>query len=222
MCGRFTLKTRPEVLAQHFELTEAPSVELRYNIAPTQPVAVVRTGPEGSGRELSRLRWGLIPSWADDPAIGNRLINARAETAAEKPAYRAAFRNRRCLVLADGFFEWAKADGAKHPHYFRLKDGGPFAFAGLWERWTKGEQPIESCTLLTTEANDVVGPVHERMPVILGPEEYSRWLDLRRRRPEDVSAILRPFPAERMIGYPVERFVNDPRHDDPRCVERIA
>jgi putative SOS response-associated peptidase YedK len=221
MCGRFTLKTRPEVLAEHFELPEVPGVKPRYNIAPTQPVAVVRTGFEG-GRELSPLRWGLIPSWADDPSIGNRMINAQAETAAEKPAYRSAFRLRRCLVLADGFYEWAKANGAKQPHYFQLKDGSPFAFAGLWERWAKGEEPIESCTLLTTEANEAVGPVHQRMPVILEPKEYGRWLDPQRRRPEDVSAILRPFPAERMVAYPVGRWVNDPRHDDPRCVEPAA
>jgi putative SOS response-associated peptidase YedK len=222
MCGRFSLKARPEVLAQRFELTEVTGLEPRYNIAPTQPVAVVRAGTEATGRELSRLHWGLIPSWADDPAIGNRMINARAETADQKPAYRSAFRLRRCLVLADGFFEWTKADGAKRPYYFRLEDGGPFAFAGLWERWTKGQEPIESCTLLTTDANNLVGPVHERMPVILEPEDYGRWLDPQRRRPEDVHALLRPVPAEQMIGYPVGRWVNDPRHDDPRCVEPAA
>jgi putative SOS response-associated peptidase YedK len=222
MCGRFTLKTRPEVLAEHFELTEVPGVEPRYNIAPTQAVAVVKMTPETGGRQLSMLRWGLIPSWADDPSIGNRMINARAETVAEKPAYRSAFRLRRCLVPADGFYEWAKANGAKQPHYFQLKDGGPFAFAGLWERWAKGKEPIESCTLLTTEANEVVSPVHQRVPVILEPKEYGRWLDPQRRRLEDDSALLRPFPAERMIGYPVGRFVNDPRNEDPRCVERVA
>jgi putative SOS response-associated peptidase YedK len=133
-----------------------------------------------------------------------------------------AFRHRRCLVLADGSYEWAKANGAKQPHYFQLKDGGPFAFAGFWERWSKREESIESCTLLTTEANDVVGLVHERMPVILELKDYSRWLDPQRRRPENVHAFLRPFPAERMIGYPVGRFVNDPRNDDPRCVEPVA
>ena len=219
MCGRYTLKTHAEVLAEHFELPEVPWFEPRYNIAPTQPVAVVRAGSEGGGRELSMLRWGLIPSWADDPSIGNRMINARAETVAEKSAYRSAFRHRRCLVPADGFYEWAKANGAKQPHYFQLKDGGPFAFAGLWERWAKGEKPIESCTLLTTEANDVVSPVHDRMPIILEPKDYGGWLDPQRRRLEDVSAILRPFPADRMVAYPVGRWVNDPRHDDPRCVE---
>ena len=222
MCGRFTLKTRPEVLAEHFGLPEVPGFEPRFNIAPTQPVAIVRALPETGGRELSRLRWGLIPSWADDPAIGLRLINARAETAAEKPAFRAAFRQRRCLVLADGFFEWAKSGGGKQPYHFRLKDGGPFAFAGLWELWSKGEEPIESCTLLTTEANDMVGPVHDRMPVLLEPEAYGRWLDPQLRRTEEVSDLLRPFPAGRMMGYPVGRLVNDPRNDDLRCVEPVA
>jgi putative SOS response-associated peptidase YedK len=222
MCGRYVLRSRAEAIAEEFDLPDVPLLEPRYNIAPTQPVAAVRIDPQGHEREFTALRWGLIPSWADDPALGNRMINARAETAAEKPAYRSAFRLRRCLVLADGFYEWAKADGAKQPHYFQLKDGGPFAFAGLWERWAKGEEPIESCTLLTTEANEVVSPVHQRMPVILEPEDYGRWLDPQRRRLEDVSAILRPFPAKRMLAYPVGRFVNDPRNEDPRCVERVA
>ena len=137
---------------------------------------------------------------------------------AEKPAFRTAFQKRRCLVVADGFYEWKRENG-KTPHYFQLKDGGPFAFAGLWERWAKGEKPIESCTLLTTEANDVVSLVHDRMPIILEPKNYGGWLDPQRQRLEDVSAILRPFPAERMVAYPVGRWVNDPRHDDPRCVE---
>jgi putative SOS response-associated peptidase YedK len=165
MCGRFTLKTRPEVLAEHFELTEVPGLEPRYNIAPTQPVAVVRAGSEGDGRELSLLRWGLIPFWADDPAIGNRMINARAETVAEKSAYRAAFRHRRCLVLADGFFEWAKANGVKQPHYFQLKDGGPFAFAGLWELSDNlgvkeyGQRDLGSAAVLAdSRRRQMVGP----------------------------------------------------------------
>src|SRR4051794_9809921 len=123
------------------------------------------------------LRWGLIPSWADDPSVGSRMINARAEAVAERPAFRAALKKRRSLILADGFFEWAKVDGGKQPWYFALRDGGPFAFTGLWERWEKGEAPIESCTLVTCPANAIVGPVHDRMPVMLSPEEYARWLD---------------------------------------------
>ena len=153
MCGRYTLKTSPRTIAEHFELPEVPELLPRFNVAPTQDVPVVRLGDEG--RSLSLLRWGLIPSWADDPAIGNRLINARAETVAEKPAFRTAFKKRRCLVVADGFYEWKRENG-KTPYYFRLKDSSPFAFAGLWERWDKGEEPVESCTLLTCEANGVV------------------------------------------------------------------
>lgn len=219
MCGRFTLKTTAEVLAEHFELPEVPVLVPRYNIAPSQTVAVVRGGAEPAGRELTGLRWGLIPSWAEDPGIGNRMINARAETVAEKPAFRSAFRRRRCLIVADGFYEWRRQDGRTQPFYFRLRDGGPFAIAGLWERWEKGDEPIESCTLLTTGANDVVGPVHDRMPVVLDPAEYGRWLDPRVDRPEGLQPLLQPYPGERMVALPVGRHVNDPRHDDPRCIE---
>jgi putative SOS response-associated peptidase YedK len=221
MCGRYTLKTSAEVLAEHFELPEVPWFEPRYNIAPTQPVAVVRAGFEGGGRELSMLRWGLIPSWADDPAIGNRMINARAETVAEKPAFRTAFQKRRCLVVADGFYEWKRENG-KTPYYFRLKDSSPFAFAGLWERWDKGEEPVESCTLLTCEANGVVAPVHGRMPVILKPEGYARWLDLEQQRTEALVRLLAPLPEDWLSAHPVGRLVNNPRNEDPRCVERVA
>jgi putative SOS response-associated peptidase YedK len=214
MCGRYTLKTRAGALAEHFDLPEVPVLTPRYNIAPSQPVAVVRGGPE-----LAQMRWGLIPAWADDPAIGHRMINARAETVAERPAFRAAFRRRRCLVLADGFYEWQRQDGRKQPFYFRLRDGGPFAFAGLWERWEKGDEPIESCTLLTTEANAVVDPVHDRMPVVLDPGDYRRWLDPRVDRPDELQPLLRPYPAAQMVAHPVGLLVNDPRRDEPRCIE---
>jgi putative SOS response-associated peptidase YedK len=219
MCGRFTLKTPAEVLAEHFDLIEVPELGSRYNVAPSQPVPVVRLD-EGVGRNLALLRWGLIPAWADDPAIGNRLINARAETVADKPAFRHAFKAKRCLVVADGFFEWSAASGkgAKVPHYFALRDGGPFAFAGLWERWSKGTEPVETCTLLTTEANAVVAPVHGRMPLILAPGDYERWLDPGAGVPA-LQSLLRPYPADAMTARPVGRWVNDPKHDDPRCVE---
>jgi len=219
VCGRYTLKAPREAIAEAFDLADVPELLPRYNIAPTQPVPVVRLDRASGEREIALLQWGLIPSWADDPAIGHRLINARAETVAEKTTFHTPFQKRRCLVVADGFYEWAEVNGAKQPHYFQLKDGSPFAFAGLWERWSKGEKPIESCTLLTTEANDVVSLVHDRMPIILELKNYGGWLDPQRQRLEDVSAILRPFPAERMVAYPVGRWVNDPRHDDPRCVE---
>lgn len=167
MCGRFTLRVPAAELVEIFRLLRRPDVQPRYNIAPTQPVAVVRRIDRG--RELSMLRWGLVPSWAKDPKIGARMINARAETVATKPAFRTALRRRRCLVPADGFYEWAKsAGGTKQPHYITRRDGRPFAFAGLWESWDGPDgSSIESCTIVTTEANDLVGRIHDRMPVIL-------------------------------------------------------
>ena len=218
MCGRFTLKTRGEVLAEHFGLPEVPELVPRFNIAPSQPVAVVREGAEGAGRELVGLRWGLIPPWADDPAIGHRMINARAETVAERPAFRAALRRRRCLVVADGFYEWRRQDGRKQPFYFRLKDGGPFAFAGLWERWQKGDGPIESCTLITTEANDLVGPVHDRMPVVLdGPEAEAMWLS-KDVEVSEAEGLLIPFPSERVSVAPANPAVNRAGVEGPELI----
>jgi putative SOS response-associated peptidase YedK len=218
MCGRYTLKADREVLAEQFDLLEVPELVPRYNVAPSQGVPVVRLA-DGAGRRLDLLRWGLVPSWADDPAIGNRMINARAETVAEKPAYRSAFRRRRCLVVADDFYEWATAagKGGKVPHYFRLANGEPFAFAGLWEQGSKGDEPVESCALLTTEANDVVAPVHDRMPVILAPDDYARWLDPGA-GPAELQALLVPYGGA-MVAHAVGRLVNDPRHDDLRCIE---
>lgn len=219
MCGRYTLSTPGPVLAERFHLSNIPDLPPRYNVAPTQPVPVVRLA-QGTERELSLLRWGLVPSWADGVSVGNRMINARAETVAEKPSFRSALRQRRCLVLADGFFEWTKAAGGKkQPWLFRLTTGGPFAFAGLWERWTKGEGgPLETCTVLTTEANDVVRPVHERMPVILTEGAEEMWLDPSA-RPEDLLRLLVPLPAEGMAAGAVLPWVNNPRHDDPRRLE---
>jgi putative SOS response-associated peptidase YedK len=170
-------------------------------------------------RELVFLRWGLIPGWAKDPTIGNRMINARAETAAEKPAFRAALRRRRCLVAADGFYEWQRSGKQKQPYFIRLCDDRPFAFAGLWETWEAPElSSIESCTLLTTAANDLIRPIHDRMPVILAPDAYQPWLDLSVQKPEKVLPLLQPFPSEAMIAYPVGMLVNNPAHDDPQCI----
>jgi len=231
MCGRFTLTDPDADLAVQFNLPELPSTALRtspamqprYNIAPTQPVAAVRLAAGGAARELALLHWGLIPFWAKDPAIGARLINARSETAADKPAFRAAFRRRRCLVVADGFYEWQKQPGSKQPFFIRLRDGRPFAFAGLWELW-KGEDEsvIESCTLLTTTPNDLIRPLHDRMPVILHPRDYGLWLDLDVQDPARLTPLLRPYAAEEMAAYPVSRFVNRPENDDPRCTEPLA
>jgi putative SOS response-associated peptidase YedK len=222
MCGRFTLTTPIPVLAEWFLFPEAAPQSPRYNIAPTQAVAAVRATAEAGKRELCYFRWGLIPSWANDPAIGNRLINARSETAANKPSFRSAFRQRRCLILADGFYEWEKLGGRKQPYYFRMRYGKPFAFAGLWERWDRDGPPVESCTILTTSANDLLRSVHERMPVILAPADYGQWLDPAIRQPEELQPLLCPFPADAMTAYPVGLVVNNPRNETPQCIEPAA
>jgi putative SOS response-associated peptidase YedK len=224
MCGRFTLRAPASVVAAQFGLFETPPLTPRFNIAPTQPVAVVRLAPEAAEpeRELAWLRWGLIPGWAKDPAMGSRLINARAETVAQKPAYRAAFRSRRCLVVADGFYEWQRTDGRKQPYFIRLRDDRPFAFAGLWESWQDPDgSPIESCAILTTEPNELLEPIHNRMPVILAPKDYQRWLDPAIRQPQSLEPLLRAFPGDQMIAYPVSTYVNSPTRDDPKCIERV-
>ena len=221
MCGRYTLKAPRDAVAEAFDLADVPPLLPRFNIAPTQPVPVVRLDPASGERSLALLQWGLIPSWADDPAIGNRLINARAETVADKPAFRTAFQKRRCLVVADGFYEW-KRENAKTPYYFRLKAENPFAFAGLYERWEKGDEPVESCTLITCQANGVVGAVHNRMPVILKPDDYARWLDTERPRSEALMQLLAPLPDDWLSAHPVGKLVNNPRNEDPRCIERVT
>ena len=218
MCGRFALSTPPKRLAEKFELAETPDLPPRYNIAPTQPVAVIRSDPEQAQRRLHMHHWGLVPSWAKDPAIGARMINARAETAAEKPSFRTAFRYRRCLIPADGFYEWERRGKTKQPYLFRMNDGSAFAFAGLWERWKGSEgRRIESCTILTTEPNTLVSPLHNRMPVILAPEYYEVWLDAGIKKPGEIQPFLRPYPPEEMLAYPVSLRVNNPRNDDSSC-----
>jgi putative SOS response-associated peptidase YedK len=210
------------VLAEQFAVFEVPPFAARFNIAPSQPIAVVRLAPgrPEPQRELAWLRWGLIPSWAKDPAIGNRMINARSETAAEKPAYRAAMRRRRCLVAADGFYEWQRTGKRKQPYFIHLRDDRPFAFAGLWESWEGPDHAaIESCTLLTTEPNELIRPIHNRMPVILGQDDYSRWLDPAAQDSRKLTPLLRPFPSDAMAAHPVSTLVNNPAHEDPQCVE---
>ncbi len=169
---------------------------------------------------MAWFHWGLVPRWADDPAIGNRLINARAETAATKPSFRDAFRRRRCLIPADGFYEWKRQGGGKQPYYIRLEDDRPFAFAGLWERWEKAGAVIESCTILTTDANELLMPLHNRMPAILDREQFDRWLDPTIEDAKVLQPLLGPYPAERMIAYPVSTVVNSPRHDVAECIDK--
>jgi len=219
VCGRFTLTAPPAQVAELFDLDDVPDLRPRFNVAPGQDVATV-SAAEGGGRELRLRRWGLVPGWARDPKLGSRMINARSETVAEKPAFRAAFRRRRCLVPADGFYEWAAgARGRKQPHHLRRADAAPFAFAGLWERWRRGDEPaLESCTLLTTEANATLAPIHDRMPVILPPSSWSLWLDPALCEPEALLPLLVPEPPGRLEAHPVGLRVNRPEHDDAGCL----
>ncbi len=223
MCGRFVLMTPGKDLAERFGLEEIAGLEPHYNIAPTQMVAVIRVDRDTLQRRLVHVKWGLVPSWAKDPAMGNNLINARSESAAEKPAFRSAFRFRRCLVLADGFYQWKKEKIGKQPYLFKMADGSAFAFAGLWESWKSPEgETIESCTLLTTDANEIMAPIHDRMPVILKPEDYDLWLDPKVRDVNLLKSLLRPYPSEEMIVQPVSPKVNKATYDAPDCVEMVA
>jgi putative SOS response-associated peptidase YedK len=221
MCGRFAQRSDPKRLAREFKVAEMPDVEARYNIAPTQDVLSVRQAE--NDREAIFLKWGLIPSWAKDGSMGARFINARSETVEEKPAFREAFKRRRCLIPADGFYEWQRTEGAKQPFFFQLKDERPFGFAGLWERWQgEGGQAIESCTILTTEANEVLRPVHDRMPVILHPDDYELWLDEDVRKRDLLKDLLRPYPASEMMSHPVSARINSPRNQGATLIERMA
>ncbi len=222
MCGRFTLFEPDTILAREFGVSGLPPRSPRYNIAPSQSVAAIRAAPAGSGRELALLRWGLIPSWSKDPAIGNRLINARAETVREKPSFRSAFKRHRCLIPANGFYEWQRQERGKQPFYVRMRDGHLFAFAGLWDRWEGGEEAaVESCTILTTVANSALAPIHDRMPVILPPGEYARWLDSCLEDTDSLANLLVPFPAEEMDAFPVSPRVNSPSVDDEGCIASL-
>lgn len=214
MCGRFAFYSPSEAAAALFGVASSTEVQPRYNIAPTQFVAAIRDAESGE-RELVMLRWGLVPFWAKDPSLGNRMINARAETVAEKPAYRAAYRHRRCVVLADGFYEWRKEGDVKTPHYISLASGEPFSLAGLWENWTdkaSGES-LQTTTLITTAANDFMTPLHHRMPVILEPGTAGEWLAGSTDLLDDVAAIT---PA--LQAWPVDRRVNNARNEDPELV----
>ncbi len=223
MCGRFTLFEPDKVLAKEFGVSVFPPRPPRYNIAPSQSVAVVRATPAGSGREIALLRWGLIPSWSKDPAIANRLINARAETASQKPSFRNAFKRHRCLIPTSGFYEWLRRERGKQPYFVRMRDGHPFAFAGLWDRWeSPDEGAVETCAILTTAANDVLAPIHDRMPVILPPAEYARWLDPSLKDTDSLAPLLVPFPPEEMVAFPVNPRVNAPSVDDENCMAPLT
>jgi putative SOS response-associated peptidase YedK len=219
MCGRFTLFEADKILSKEFGVSCIPPLSPRYNISPTQPIAAVRTPHTGTGREVALLRWGLIPSWSKDPAIGNRLINARAETAREKPSFRNAFKRHRCLIPTNGFYEWQRLERGKQPYFIRMRDERIFSFAGLWDRWENPEEgAIETCTILTTAANAVLAPIHDRMPVILPSTEYDRWLDTSLKDTDSLTPLLVPFPPDEMLAFPVSPRVNTPALDDMGCI----
>ncbi|SRR5579883_1960728 len=220
MCGRFSLTRSADALAEAFQLAAVPEWTPRYNIAPTQMIAAIASQPSDP-HQFKLLRWGLVPSWAKDGSIGSKLINARAETVAEKPSFRSAFKQRRCLILADGFYEWQRVGKQKkQPYYFQLVDRQPFAFAGLWERWQGEEAPVETCTVLTTSANELLEPIHDRMPVMLHAESYDRWLDPTTPLAE-LHQLLQPYEAHQMQRYPVSTTVNRATTDTPECINSL-
>ena len=236
MCGRYTLTTPQQILQAAFALTSLKGSDAgatndprldhpRYNIAPTQKVAIIANRPPAQGRKIEFFRWGLIPSWAKDMKISHSLINARSETAAEKPSFRSAFRSRRCLVLADAFYEWKAvppvkgAKAIKTPTCIRMKSHAPFAFAGLWETWIAPEgAPIESCTILTTEPNPLLAQVHDRMPVILSPESYAKWLSPTSMSAEELQPLMKAYPENQMETFTVSPLVNSPANERPECM----
>jgi putative SOS response-associated peptidase YedK len=220
MCGRYTLTVDLNALQSSFDIDVIAVSDWnpRYNIAPTQNLPVIYN--EGGQRRLELFRWGLIPFWADDKSIGSRMINARAETVDSKPSFRAAFKYRRCLIPTDGFYEWqAQNGGPKIPMYFRREDKEPFAFAGLWEEWNKDDEIVRSYTIITTQPNDIVRPIHNRMPAILPPDAYECWLNT---SPESAKTLktllLEPFPSDPLETYPVSRDVNNPQNDSPHII----
>jgi putative SOS response-associated peptidase YedK len=223
MCGRYALHTSPEVIALQFGLATSPAVAARYNIAPTAEVLIVLAG-DGGPRGVPA-RWGLIPSWAKDPAIGNRLANARSETAHEKPSFRTPFRHRRCLIPASGFYEWqaaASGRGPKQPYYIHPTGEDLFGFAGLYDVWKGPDGPVTSCTILTMDANPLMARIHDRMPLIVPPQRYGAWLDPKATDPAQVRTLILPFSAERMAAHPVSTRVNRASNEGAGLIEPLA
>ena len=219
MCGRFTLTADPaEIIDVFGDFTFPTQFSPRYNIAPTQPVLAIPNNPD---RKADFFIWGLIPSWAKDPSIGNKLINARGETIAEKPSFRGGFKYKRCIIPTDGFYEWKASPGekTKTPYFIHMKDRNPFAFAGLWDEWQSPDGgAVRTCTIITTEPNELMSTLHNRMPVILAPKDYALWLDPAPQTPEKLVHLIKPFPADAMSAHPVSTLVNKPGNDRPECV----
>jgi putative SOS response-associated peptidase YedK len=219
MCGRYNLFSSVEILLERFELTNVDWIEWspRYNIAPSQEVLAVIQGEQGNKGGF--LKWGLVPSWAEDPKIGYKMINARAETLSEKPSFKRLLTRRRCLIVADGFYEWKRMGSTKQPYHIRLKNGQPFSFAGLWDRWEKNGEKIQSCTIITTEANKLMKDIHHRMPVILTKEHEKMWLD--RSIGENVKEVLVPFEYHEMEAYPITSLVNSPKNEGSEIINSL-
>jgi putative SOS response-associated peptidase YedK len=221
MCGRFTFDIPPELLAAIFGLREVPEVSPSYNIAPTQHVAVIRQISDHNSLDL--MKWGLVPPWAKDPAIGSQMINTRSETVTEKPSFRHAIRYHRCIVPAGGFFEWLRTGKNKTPMYIRRKDGGPLGLAGIWEEWKSPDgSSLDTFSILTTTANKLVAPIHDRMPVLLAPDEYPTWLNRHLTDPDQLKPLYQPFPADLLEAYPVSESVNSPRNNSPENIRTAS
>ncbi len=220
MCGRFTLTLDPADVKEMYSNASFPGkFAPRFNIAPSQAILAI---PNDGKNQADFFLWGLIPSWAKDASIGSRMINARGETLAEKPSYRGVYKYKRCIIPADGFYEWKSQPGTKvkTPYFIHMKDGRPFAFAGLWDEWHSAEgSPLRTCTIITTGPNTLMTPIHDRMPVILRPESYADWLDTAPRSPETLQALIAPFPADAMEAYPVSALVNSPANDRAECLQ---
>lgn len=221
MCGRYTMHHSPAQVLMRFDVTSAQTTTTeRYNIAPTQTVPIIME--TDGGRLLETMQWGLIPSWAKEPGLARKMINARAETLAEKPAFKAALARRRCLIPADGFYEWKTEGNVRHPLHIRRKDGALFAFAGLWEEWKQPDgTPLRTCTIITTSPNDIMLPIHDRMPAMLLPEEEEAWLDVKSHKSGDAVRLLHPYPADLMEAYAVDRRVNIPTIEDPALLNSL-
>lgn len=216
MCGRFAVTVTPAMIASHFGLSEAIEFPPNYNVTPSQQIPVVRS-MEGT-RTVALMSWGLIPHWAKEERIGYKMINARSETIFEKPAFRSAAKSRRCLIPASGFYEWKKSGKQKQPYYVTVHGQDIFSFAGLWEVWQKSaDEVVVSCTILTTEANGLMAPIHDRMPAIIAPAKYDTWL-LPGADTKELNALLQPFAAAQMKAYPVSQAVNNPRNNSPECL----
>lgn len=220
MCGRFVSSIPADELKKIFDLIETPKLEPRYNVAPTQLTAVVRN--QGERNRLDLLKWGLVPGWSKDPGFGSHLINARSESVAEKPAFRHAIKYRRCIIPVSGFYEWSHSGALKQPYYIRMADHSPMCLAGLWEMWKAPDgNELETFTILTTAANRVVTPIHDRMPVILHPDSFSLWLSHNMHDPQLLQPFYQPYPAQQLTAYKVPDLVNNPRFDSPACIAQV-